>query len=161
MLELIDTATIPGAADDTLTLSFERRQKRRQRVRLDSGREAALVLPRGGPLREGDGLRSADGFRVLVRAADESVSTGRAEDRLTLARACYHLGNRHVALQIGEGWVRYRPDHVLDEMLVGLGLRVALEHAPFEPESGAYGAHAGHAQGDEGLDPTHEVHAVA
>jgi urease accessory protein len=62
----------------------------------------------------------------------------RTADLRWLARAAYHLGNRHVALQIGEGWLRYKHDHVLDEMLHGLGLKVAVEQAPFEPEAGAY-----------------------
>ena len=59
-----------------------------------------------------------------------------------LARAAYHLGNRHVALQIGPGWLRYCHDHVLDDMLRGLGLTVTVEQAPFEPEAGAYHADA-------------------
>ena len=65
-----------------------------------------------------------------------------------LLRAAYHLGNRHVALQIGAGWVRYQHDHVIDEMVKGLGLDVQVEDTPFEPEAGAYGGHAalmGHA----------------
>ena len=62
-----------------------------------------------------------------------------------MARACYHLGNRHVALQIGEGWVRYQHDHVFDAMVTGLGLNVIVEQAPFEPEAGAYSqGHAHH-----------------
>jgi urease accessory protein len=69
-----------------------------------------------------------------------------SEDAWQLARASYHLGNRHVALQIGRGWVRYQHDHVLDDMVRGLGLTVTIEQAPFEPEAGAYGgAHTHHA----------------
>ena len=90
--------------------------------------------------------RSTVGERiaVLVKAAREPVSTVLSLDPQLLARACYHLGNRHVALQIEPGRLRYLQDHVLDEMVRGLGLEVIVEEAPFEPESGAYGgpAHA-------------------
>jgi urease accessory protein len=138
MLELIEKVSHDGAAGDSLTLPFELRQKSRQRVCLDSGREAALVLAPGTQLDEGDLLRATDGTLVRVGAATEAVSTARAEDPLHLARACYHLGNRHVALQVGPGWVRYQPDHVLDEMVRGLGLTVVHESARFQPERGAY-----------------------
>ncbi len=93
----LDTAT---ASRTTLTLPLEQRVKSRLRVRLDDGREAGLFLERGAVLRDGDCLASDDGIVVQVRAAAETVSTLRCEDPLRLARACYHLGNRHVALQI-------------------------------------------------------------
>ena len=73
-----------------------------------------------------------------------------SEDPLQLARAAYHLGNRHVAVQILPGKLRFARDHVLGEMLRGLGLPVAEIDAAFEPESGAYGAHGGHAHGAGG-----------
>ncbi len=97
---------------------------------------------RGTILREGDLLLADDGRAVRVVAAPEMVSTVSAEDPLTLMRAAYHLGNRHVPLQIGEGWLRYQHDHVLDDMVRGLGLSVRVEEAPFEPEAGAYGGHS-------------------
>src|SRR5262245_53112460 len=100
---------------DTLTLPFELRQKSRLRVRLDSGQDAAVVLPRGGVLLDGDLLRADDGTVVRVRAAVEEVSTASASDATALLRAAYHLGNRHVAVQIGTGFVRYLHDHVLDD----------------------------------------------
>jgi urease accessory protein len=83
---------------------------------------------------------------IEIDAASETVSTVRSADHRWLARAAYHLGNRHVALQIGEGWLRYSHDHVLDQMLHGLGLAVTVEQASFEPEAGAY--HAG-GEGDQ------------
>jgi len=149
MLELIEKVPCAGAADDTLTLPFDLRQKSRQRVRLDSGREAAVVLAPGTALGDGDWLRAADGTSVRVSAAHEPVSTVRSDDPVHLARACYHLGNRHVALQVGDGWARYRPDHVLDEMVRGLGLTVDRELACFEPERGAYQGHSHHHHGPE------------
>ena len=149
--ELVELQIVehPGAdlpAQATLTLPFEQRQKSRLRTRLDNGEEVGLFLPRGTVLRHGDRLRAANGRVVEVRAAPETVSTARTDDPLRLARAAYHLGNRHVALQLGPGWLRYLHDHVLDGMVRELGLEVVCEQAPFEPEAGAYGGghHHGH-----------------
>ena len=138
---------VPGAgAAPTLTLSFARRSRSRQRVVLDDGRAALLALPRGTVLRDGDALGSADGPRVRVQAAAETVSTASHADPATLLRAAYHLGNRHVPVQIGPGWLRYLHDHVLDAMCQGLGLHVEVAERPFEPENGAY-AGGGHLHG--------------
>jgi urease accessory protein len=84
------------------------------------------------------------GAAALVCAADERVSTVRAAGA-ALARAAYHLGNRHVAVEVGDAWLRYLHDHVLDQMVRQLGLEVNAESAPFEPEAGAYGADPHHA----------------
>jgi urease accessory protein len=138
MLELVERAEREVPVNDTLTLSYEQRQKMRQRVRLDSGQTAALVLPSGAPLEHGDRLRAIDGTVVEIAAAAEEVSTARTDDPLRLARACYHLGNRHVPLQVGPGWVRFQPDHVLEDMVENLGLAVTHGTARFEPERGAY-----------------------
>ena len=145
-LQIVERLSADLPAQATLTLPFEQRQKSRLRTRLDSGAEVGLFLPRGTVLRHGDRLRAADGRVVEVRAAPETVSTSRTDDPLLLARAAYHLGNRHVALQLGPGWLRYLHDHVLDGMVRELGLEVIGEQAPFEPEAGAYGGghHHGH-----------------
>jgi urease accessory protein len=118
-----------------------------------------LFLPRGLTLRNGDLLQSDDGLVVRIEAAPEPVSTVRSHDALALARVCYHLGNRHVPLQVEAGWVRYLHDHVLDDMVRGLGLEVIFEQAPFEPEAGAYqgGSHGhshahSHSPGHAGSD---------
>jgi urease accessory protein len=143
MLELI--AKIDGCDEkiaETLTLPYELRQKSRQRVRLDSGLDAAVLLPAGVRLVDGDVLRASNGAMVLVKAASEELSTARTSDHLLLARACYHLGNRHVSLEVAVDRLRYQPDHVLDEMVRGLGLAVARESACFHPEQGAYHGHA-------------------
>ena len=139
MLRLIRKIAAPDAISATLTLPFEQRTKTRLRVTLDDGSDAGLFLARGSTLRDGDCLASEDGVAVRVRAAPETVSSARCTDPLLFARACYHLGNRHVLLQITSGLLRYRHDHVLDDMLRGLGLEVIVEEAPFEPEPGAYG----------------------
>lgn len=126
---------------ETLTLSYDYRQKSRFKTQLDNGEEVSLLLPRGKVLRHGNILRSEDGKRIKVIAAKESVSTIYSSDQFALMRACYHLGNRHVPLQIEHGYVRYQKDHVLDGMVSGLGLSVQHETASFEPEAGAYAQH--------------------
>lgn len=127
-----------GEPTGRLVLPFERRRKARQRAVLESGEAVALVLPRGLGLRDGDLLAGDDGRIVAVVAGPEEVSTVYTDDPKVLARAAYHLGNRHVAVQVGDGWLRYLADHVLDDMLRGLGLEPKSEQAPFEPEAGAY-----------------------
>ncbi|KAF0192860.1 MAG: urease accessory protein [Gammaproteobacteria bacterium] len=143
MLQLTHRLSEPVRPTLSLTAPFELRQKSRARVCLDDGTEAAWLLPRGTVLRDGDLLQGddADDSVVGVIAAPEPVSTVLAADPLLLARAAYHLGNRHVALQIGNGWLRYQRDHVLDAMVRELGLQVVNELTPFEPEAGAYHSH--------------------
>jgi len=131
----------------TLTLPLDLRQKSRQRVELDDGREAALFLKRGTVLHNGDLLISSTNMVVKVQAANEKLSEARCTDPLLFARACYHLGNRHMPLQIESNRILYLHDHVLDDMLQGLGLTVEQISAPFAPEPGAYGgdsSRAGH-----------------
>ena len=120
-------------------------------------------MPRGEILCDGDRLETEDGRCVGVVAAAENVAVARSEDVSQLARACYHLGNRHVALQIEADSVRFQPDHVLEDMLRQLGLSVRHETLPFQPEPGAYGrgghshAHShdrGHAR-DHGHEHSH------
>ncbi len=146
-----------GESAGVLRLPFELRQKSRFRAALTDGTEVGVFLDRGLVLRGGDRLRAEDGSLVLVEAADEAVSTVRGDNARQLARVCYHLGNRHVPLQVGEGFARYRHDHVLDAMVEGLGATVIREQAPFEPEAGAYaGGHShghDHHQADDG--PAH------
>lgn len=132
----------------SLTLPFEKRQICRQRVVLDNGDEASLIIDRGTILRDGDVLSTESGQFIQVRAADESVSTLYTEECLQLARAAYHLGNRHVSLEVRAGRLRYLHDHVLDHMIKELGLEVVVEKAPFEPEPGAY-SQGGHSHAHE------------
>lgn len=139
----LDTGAV-GETDAAVALPWERRTRSRQRVTLADGTASMLVLARGTVLRDGDVLTGDSGRRLRVLAALETVSTAHAEHGATLLRAAYHLGNRHVAVEIGAGWLRYLHDHVLDDMLRGLGLRVAVAQAPFEPEAGAYASGHGH-----------------
>ena len=129
---------------DELRLPFERRQKSRQRATLASGEEVAIALPRGEVLRGGDWVVASDGRVIEVIAAVEDVLHVECESAEALARAAYHLGNRHVAVQVGTGWLRIAEDHVLAGMLQGLGATVTPMRAPFEPEAGAYRAHHHH-----------------
>lgn len=150
MLKIFEILDQPEATQLVLTLPFELRQKSRLKANLNNGIQVGLMLPRGHLLRGGDCLRAEDGSVIRIEAAPESVSTVRHPDPLMIARASYHLGNRHVPLQIGNGWLRYQHDHVLDDMVRGLGLEVSCEDAAFEPEGGAYGGHShGHDHGHE------------
>jgi urease accessory protein len=147
MLTISERLQLPRPPDARLVLPFEMRARSRFRARLPGGEEVGVILARGQVLRGGDLLLASDGRVIEIAAAEESVSTVQSADPRTLARAAYHLGNRHVALQIGAGWLRYCHDHVLDEMLRGLGLAVTVEQAVFEPEAGAY---------HSGADSTHD-----
>lgn len=143
----------PGRFDVRLVLPFEMRQRSRLLATLEGGEEIGLTLPRGTVLRGGDRLQASDGRVVEVVAAPEQVSIVRTGEGRLLARAAYHLGNRHVAVQVTTNSIRYLRDHVLDDMLRGLGLQVEQDVLPFEPEAGAYSpAHAasgGHSHGND------------
>ncbi len=132
---------------DHLTLPFEMRMRGRLRAKTDTGYDVGLFLDRGPVLREGAFLQAKTGEIIRIRAADEPVVSARIEPGLAMARLCYHLGNRHVALALGNddqaeggktGWVRFPPDHVLEELAERLGATLEHHHAPFDPEPGAY-----------------------
>lgn len=129
----VDSSVVGGTA----RLTFAQREKARQRVTLEDGSEIALQLPRGTVIRGGDHVLTEQGERVVIEAAPEAVST--VHSTAKLVAIAYHLGNRHVRLQVGPDWVRYLRDHVLDDMVLGLGGELSHEDAPFEPEVGAYG----------------------
>ena len=138
-------------ASDRLVLPYDARRKSRQRVLLASGEELGYILPAGTVLRGGDRLLATDGRIVEIEAAAEELLEARAGNVLQLLRAAYHLGNRHVPVQLGEECLRFQPDHVLAAMLVGLGCDVSEVEAPFDPEGGAYGAAAhAHTHGEAG-----------
>lgn len=164
MILIEQRAPVDAAATETLRLSFDQRCKSRLRTRLASGEECGLFLERGTVLRGGDRLLARDGRVVTVDAAPESLLEAATDSAEQLAKAAYHLGNRHVALQILPGSVRLVKDHVLGEMLRGLGLPVSEIEAPFEPESGAYGAsgahgnHGGHGHSADGEGRGARIH---
>jgi urease accessory protein len=108
-----------------------------------SGEEVALRLARGVPLRGGDWLRAEDGRLIRVEAAPEAVVHITCGGAAALARAAYHLGNRHVPIELQPDHLKIEPDHVLADMLRAMHLIVNEVLDPFEPESGAYGDHGG------------------
>ena len=158
MLLIEQRAAADAVATEQLPLPFESRSKSRLRTRLASGEECGLFLERGGVLRGGDKLLGNDGRVVAVIAATEQLMQAASADPLQLARAAYHLGNRHVAVQILSGALRFARDHVLGEMVRGLGLPVVEMEAPFEPEAGAYGAHGGHGHSADGEGRGPRIH---
>lgn len=129
---------------DTVTLSFDARCKSRLLLRLDSGDTAALIVERGRLLRGGDCVRTEDGREVEIVAESEALLEASSDDPVVIAKAAFHLGNRHVAVQVMPNRLRFQNDHVLGEMVKGLGLRVTAVVAPFEPEGGAYGHQHAH-----------------
>ena len=149
MLRLTRLAPTDAAPAATLRLGFEDRRRSRQLARLEDGREVGVDLPRGTVLRDGDRLVGDDNTVIIVRAAPETLSVARTSDGHLLARAAYHLGNRHVPLQVAPGRLAYQHDHVLDGMVRELGLTVTTEQAPFAPEAGGY-RHEGSARHEHG-----------
>ena len=147
MLNITQRINAAGKVDDYIELPFVLRQKSRLRVTTKAGVDVGLFLDRGIILRDGDLLKSDSGLVIQVIAAQEAVYNVFAKTPQALMCAAYHLGNRHVPLQVGDGWLRLEQDHVLKEMLLGLGMQVAEESLPFEPESGAYGG--GHRHGND------------
>ncbi len=143
MLRIEQRAPSEAVAGERLILSFDLRCKCRLLARLESGEQVGLFLERGAILRPGDKLLGGDGRIVEVVAASEAVIEARTDDPVVLAKAAYHLGNRHVPVQVGLGFLRFGRDHVLGDMVRGLGLTVTDIEAPFEPESGAYGGNIG------------------
>lgn len=132
---------------DTVTLAYDDRHRRRIRLVADSGQAYLLDLPRAHHLVDGDGLELEGGGYICVRAAAEPVFEITARDQAGLLRIALHLGNRHLPVQITKEGLRIRPDHVVAEMVTGLGGQIAELEAPFDPETGAYFA-GGHHHGD-------------
>jgi urease accessory protein len=130
-----------------LTLPYDLRRKTRQLVRLDDGEEIGLLLAPGTILNDGDILESAEGDRVRIAAAAEPILFVTASEGEKLARAAYHLGNRHIPVEIGTGFLRLEADLVLKDMLKRLEVSVEERKEAFNPESGAYGG--GHRHGHD------------
>lgn len=153
------SALIKRAA--TVELSWEVRQKSRFKATDSSGRSLGVFLPRGLSVRGGDVLVAEDGSLVRVLAAPEPVLLVKHSDAhgsaFDLMRAAYHLGNRHVTLQLEPDGLRLEPDHVLADMLRQMGLVVTEATMAFEPESGAYGL----VRGGHGHDAQKHIHAVS
>ncbi len=147
----------PGEVQGQLRLPFELRQKRWLFAALVSGEEVALKLARGASLRGGDRLLASDDRVIEVIAAVERLVHVDCATASALVRVAYHLGNRHVPVQVGDGYLRLSENHVLENMLRGLGAKLTIVEAPFEPESGAYaGAHSHDDHADNRAGRIHE-----
>lgn len=122
----------------TVILTHEQRDRGRLKLVADNNEDVRVFLERGKPLLVGEFLKSECGKIIQVKGAVEEVAHASCEDWQAFSKACYHLGNRHTKIQVGERWLRIKPDHVLEDMLHMLGLIVSHEDAVFVPESGAY-----------------------
>jgi urease accessory protein len=131
-----------SASPLVLSLTADERTRSRHHFVTDDGTPIYLQLPRGTALQEGDLLSSiSDEILVKIAAKPEPVLTVTSDDSLNLLRAAYHLGNRHVSLEITPTYLRLAPDSVLAGMLAQLGLDVVEQVAPFCPQGGAYSHH--------------------
>ena len=152
-------------AFDSVTLDREARYRRRIAMTTDLGKGFLLDLPEATYLAHGDALELSDGALVEVRAAPEDLLEVHAHDAAALARIAWHIGNRHTAAEITPDAIYIKPDHVLAEMVEGLGAHVHRVRRPFEPEGGAYGSkgplqaghhhHVGHSH-THGHDRAHD-----
>lgn len=141
----------PAGNAPSIALSFDTRQKCRFRATLATGEDIGVDLPRTGVLRSGHYIATADGQVLQVLAAPQALMQAIAVQPFDLLKAAYHLGNRHVPLMLTPDALYFEPDHVLADMLRGLGLQVTDVSHPFEPESGAYAQH----QHETRLRPLH------
>lgn len=126
-----------AAETDQVLIDFDRRHRRRILLRTERGREVLLDLPQAVRLRDGDGLAVAEGV-VRVHARPEKLLEIHAHDDGDMVRIAWHLGNRHLPVQLLGDRIRIRADHVIRDMVEGLGGHVETIEAPFDPESGAY-----------------------
>ena len=146
------------APADTVTLPYHERHHRRRRFKSDGGLEFMLDLARAEALVSGDGLRLETGPIILVQAAMEDLMSITASSRALLMRCAYHLGNRHLPVQLDEERLLIQSDSVIAEMLTGLGARTESVQSSFQPEGGAYasgGHHHHHDDDNHGHDHEH------
>ncbi|MDC5324081.1 urease accessory protein UreE [Acinetobacter baumannii] len=146
----------PDQAFETVELTFDTRQKSRFRAALASGVDIGADLPRTGILRSGSYIATQEGDVLRVDAKPERLMKVTAQTEFDLLKAAYHLGNRHVPLMLTPTALYFESDHVLAEMVEGLGLTVTETDHPFEPESGAYAQHSH----DHRLSPIKALHHV-
>jgi urease accessory protein len=136
-----------ASAIDRVVLDAAERHRRRIVLTGEGGTEFLLDLPHAAALRDGDGLVLEDGAIVRVAGKPEPLVEVAAASAPALARLAWHIGNRHTDLQVVGDTLRIRRDHVLEDMLRGLGARLTPIEAPFDPEPGAYGHSHDHGHG--------------
>ena len=145
-----------GTPADVVRLDYDKRTRRRIALAGAGGLSFLLDLAKAPVLRAGDGIRLEDGRIVAVEAAPERLLEIACTDERALARIAWHLGNRHLATELGDRTIYIREDHVIADMVIGLGAAVRAVDRPFNPEGGAYGHGAvhghshGHSRGDHG-----------
>jgi urease accessory protein len=126
-------------AAGSLTLDFDARHRRRFRLTADQGDDVLLDLPEAVAMADGDGLQLDDGRWLKVQAAAEDLVEIKHQDPIQLMRLAWHLGNRHLPTEIRDHVLLIRPDHVIEDMLRGLGADLQKVQSAFQPEGGAYG----------------------
>lgn len=158
--------------EDRVVLTYEYRHRRRITLTSEKGEEFLLNLASVPDLKDGDGLLLSNGKTIQVVAAPEELMEISCPDPLRFARIAWHLGNRHLPTEIAPNMFRIHADHVIGDMARGLGAKVALVQAPFNPEGGAYAEaethepehvhgpgcghdHQGHEHHDHGHDHGH------
>jgi urease accessory protein len=151
--EIVLAGLWDGRAADVVRLDYDGRTRRRIALTGAGGLDFLLDLAKAPLLRSGDGIRLEDGRIVAVEAAPERLLEIACKDERALARIAWHLGNRHLATEIGERVLIVREDHVIADMARGLGAEVKLVERPFNPEGGAYGHGA-----VQGHSPGHDAH---
>lgn len=170
--DILRTGQWPAADKaDTVELDYDERHRRRRVYTAQGGTTFLLDMAEAVVLQDGDGLRLEDGSIVAVKAAEEPLVEITAHTPAELARLAWHLGNRHLPTQIEGSRILIRDDHVIVDMLKGLGAHVRAVSVPFSPEGGAYGQHNhdasqhhthshGHGHSHEhGHDHAHDHHA--
>ena len=136
-------------AADRVLVDYDRRHRRRILLATEGGREVLLDLPHAVRLRDGDGLLLEDGGVVLVQARPERLAEIHGHDEGEMIRIAWHLGNRHLPVQLVGERIRIRSDHVIEDMVERLGGHVEIIDAPFDPEAGAYAGGHHHHHGDD------------
>ena len=150
--EVIAAGAWKGTPADVVRLDYDKRTRRRIALTGAGGLEFLLDLAKASVLRAGDGIRLEDGRIVAVEAASERLLEISCRDARLLARIAWHLGNRHLATEISARVIHIRDDHVIADMVRGLGAEAHVVQRPFNPEGGAYGEGAvhGHSHGHHG-----------
>jgi urease accessory protein len=151
MWELIENLGMQDdlKVDASVSLCFDDRKRGRLKAQTEDHQDVGLFLERGQVLQHGDVLRSRCGHHVRVIAKPEDVTLAKTDDWQIFSRCCYHLGNRHVPLQIGERWLSFQPDYVLEDMVRMLGMATEQVCQAFEPEKGAYSGSHSHEHSQE------------
>jgi urease accessory protein len=156
--EVVPAGAWKGTPTDVVRLDYDRRTRRRITLTGEGGLAFLLDLGKAPVLRAGDGIRLEDGRIVAVEAAPERLLEISCRDARLLARITWHLGNRHLATEIAARVVHIRDDHVIADMIRGLGAQARVVQRPFNPEGGAYGQGAvqGHGRGHGHAHHHHE-----